>query len=176
MKTHTLRVLCILSGLFGAAVQALSAPYAGVSVGYMIDGEEEIYIAHAGMTLVEGENMDQLIELEVAYTSDEAEGVSADVMPLMVNYKLAFKMDSSITPYIGVGIGLSWVDVSVMGMSDDDTAFTYQAIAGLDYAIDESISLVLGYRYFSLEDTELFGFNLGDLDDSVIEVGVRFRF
>ena len=169
--------MSILVGLVGSAAQMYSANmYAGASVGYMLDSEEEVYLANVGMTLVESDTIDQIIELEVAYISADEMGVSVDVTPRMVNYKLAFKTESSLTPYIGIGIGMSWVDVSGYGISDDDTVFTYQAIAGLDYALNESISLVLGYRYFSLEDAELFDTSFGDLDDSVIEAGVRFRF
>ena len=175
MKTRTncLKAFTI-AALLG--LQSLSAGYVGVGGGYMIDGEEEIFFAHIGGQLAKTSNLSHNIELEIGYTDADEMGVSLDVIPLMVNYRAVNTSPEKFDAYFGAGLGMSKVDVSYASFSDDDTVFTAQAMAGVDISLSTTTSLRLGYRYIYLESVELFGIELDDLDDSIIEVGLIVKF
>ena len=71
--------------------------------------------------------------------------------------------DNGITPYIGAGIGYSWLDLNLVGtnptavggfgnliVNDTAGALAYQGIAGLAIGLAEGLALDLSYRYFAL--------------------------
>ena len=92
---------------------------------------------------------------------------------------------SKFIPYIMGGLGYANIDadVSVSGtqlVDDDDSVFTYQAGAGLGYAIGENVTLDLEYRYFATEDPK-FVDSAGDSFDSEyaahsVTISVRYAF
>ncbi|MEM9234986.1 MAG: outer membrane beta-barrel protein, partial [Pseudomonadota bacterium] len=94
--------------------------------------------------------------------------------------------NSPITPYIGAGIGVGFVDVdyspSGVGIiSDDDTRFAYQAMAGASYAMTEQTALFGEVSYRGTTDVEVTTVLFpGELDIEnrgvTAEVGVRFTF
>jgi len=73
-----------------------------------------------------------------------------DVLSFLVNCYYDIETGSPVTPFIGVGIGAANVDVE----DEDDTVFAYQASAGIGYAISDSTTLELGYRYMATSDPE----------------------
>ncbi|MBM3565835.1 MAG: porin family protein, partial [Alphaproteobacteria bacterium] len=78
----------------------------------------------------------------------------------MVNVLYDFKTASPLTPYIGGGIGAARVslDANPIGASridDSDTAFAYQAIAGVGYRLNANAQAFLDYRYFATTDLGL---------------------
>ena len=158
------------------ALQSASAAYFGASVGYLTDSEDEIYSIQLGTEFAAKEAFSHNVELEIAYTSYSEELGSVDVTPFMANYKLRFAQSEKVGIYVGGGIGLSLVDVSVLGQSDDDWVFTFQLMAGVEIPFNETVSANIGYRYVYLEDTEFFDVELDELDDSVLEVGLLFKF
>lgn len=58
--------------------------------------------------------------------------------------------DSSIVPYLGGGIGAAKVILDDNALVDDsDLVFAYQVMAGVGYEITSSITMTVGYRYFT---------------------------
>ncbi len=104
----------------------------------------------------------------------------------MVNGFYDFDVDDRITPYIGVGVGVGFVDVdyspSAVGIIDDNsTQFAYQIMGGLAYQLNDQTELFAGYRYRATMDVEqdvsLFPATL-DIQNvaSIVETGIRYRF
>ena len=81
---------------------------------------------------------------------------------MMVNGFFDLHNESPVTPYLGCGIGFASLNLNnTRGVdansgalndhifrSDDDFVFAYQAGAGLEFALNQRLSLDLGYRYF----------------------------
>lgn len=79
-------------------------------------------------------------------------------LALMFNAFLDLHNDSPVTPYVGGGIGFATMRLSDTFVSeygppiyqeDTDSVFAYQAGAGLEIALNQRLSLDLGYRYFA---------------------------
>ncbi len=107
-------------------------------------------------------------ELELAQRWNDAETVgsasgSGDTTALsgMVNVLYDFTTDGDMTPYVGAGLGAAQIEdsgiasVSSSSISDDDTVFAYQALAGLSYGLGDFWSLTADYRYFASDDVSL---------------------
>ena len=70
----------------------------------------------------------------------------------MTNVLYDFDLGSPIRPYVGVGVGAVNVDAKVGGLgSDDDWAFGYQGIAGVEYAVSDTVALFTDYRYMATQ-------------------------
>lgn len=77
--------------------------------------------------------------------------------------------DIPVVPYIGAGVGSSFKT-----SGDSDTAFAYQAMAGVNVKIGEKSEIFSGYRYVG---TTEFGDNLdAELNSHIIEAGYRHYF
>lgn len=93
---------------------------------------------------------------------------------------------NDFTPYVGAGLGMAFVKTEVKepvsGLNADDTktVFAGQIGLGCAYAINESISVDLGYRYLMMGkgDIELLGQKVGESDTDAHQfmLGVRFTF
>lgn len=74
---------------------------------------------------------------------------------LLVNSFGVYRSESHLTPYFGAGIGVARItaaDLTVTGqpLSDDDAlVLAYQAGAGFELELTPSLTLDLGYRFFS---------------------------
>ncbi len=103
----------------------------------------------------------------------------------MVN-AIAKYPEGKIHPYFGFGLGASYVDVKAQAsqrisgstttsnLSKSDTAFAWQAMAGVDFDITDKLSADIGYRYFytkpDIDDTKL------EIKTGIITAGLKFRF
>lgn len=113
-------------------------------------------------------------ELEFAYRSNELDRINygggssssingdLDVYSLMGNFWYDFDTGTGLMPYLGGGIGAAWVtsnDWQFSGGSphsdESDLAFAYQLGAGVNYAINETFTMGLGYRFFGTTAFEL---------------------
>jgi len=105
---------------------------------------------------------------------------------LLANAYVDFENNTRLTPYVGAGLGAGFVDVeySPSGVditSDGDTVFAYQFIGGLDFALNETSSLLTNIRYRGTSDVsvevDLFPADL-DVENSsyVLEAGYRHTF
>jgi len=83
--------------------------------------------------------------------------------PFLANITFSYPIPRTIvTPYIGGGVGgsLTVFDTDGFGNSTDavfgddtDFVFAWQAFAGLRFDLNKHMSLGLGYKFFSTEDT-----------------------
>ncbi len=175
--------------------------FAGGSVGYLVDYEEEMYHAHVGAELHKGAYSHGFF-LEVGYTEEDErwyepqwrEDWSADmeIMPITLNYKLEGPLADNFRWYVGAGLGVAIADLDYKwrrrdfaGTSgqggDDDTVFAAQAFAGLIWEVNDSFEVYGGVRYIYLDGPE-FKFDGAtvewddEIDDTLIELGARFNF
>ena len=104
----------------------------------------------------------------------------------MINALYDFNVEGKWQPFVGVGAGIARVDISSAtpsagtGLNDADTAFAWQGMAGVAYAVNHNVKLTLGYRYFSAPDVEVSssagtGFDSEYASHDVL-FGVRFSF
>ena len=89
----------------------------------------------------------------------------ATVLSLMGNALLDFSDDSGWSGYAGVGAGRARVKFA----GDSESAFAWQAIAGVRKAVSENVELGLKYRYFN---TRKLNFN-DQFNDGLNVVGVN---
>jgi opacity protein-like surface antigen len=88
---------------------------------------------------------------------------------------------SNIQPYAGFGLGTTHGEFSVdldatlfgtpLTYSEDEWAFTYQAIAGIKFELSPSADMSIDYRFLHAD------YDGGsDLDNHTISLGLQFRF
>lgn len=114
-------------------------------------------------------------------------GASAEVDSLawMANAYVDIPTGTTVTPYLGAGIGWAHVQMDTtagFGTTDDeDSVFAYQFMAGISCAPQTLPHVVfdVGYRYFATDDPS-YSTAAGDVDfehkSQNIEAGARFRF
>lgn len=93
---------------------------------------------------------------------------------------------NDFTPYIGAGLGMAFLKTEVtepvtgFNVEDSKTVFAGQIGLGCAYAINDSVSVDLGYRYLMMGngDIELLGQKVGESDTDAHQfmLGVRFTF
>ena len=107
-------------------------------------------------------------------------------LSLMDNAFYDFHNSTRFTPYVGAGIGGSFVDaqnvatVNTRTLDQNRLAFAYQGIAGVQADIDKHWSITADYRYFRTLAPD-FKTNLGDHATTEnashnIMIGVRYSF
>lgn len=98
------------------------------------------------------------VELEGMYYNNKANGVLNGVsttgqinqVPVMANLLYDFMPGATITPFIGAGAGIAFVDPSIApGCTMCSTQFAYQGIVGVSYNISPSVRLDLDGRYYA---------------------------
>lgn len=118
--------------------------------------------------------------------ADDVDAVFSNI-PLLANVRFEFPSKCPITPYIGVGAGLSISAISIDEIdldgtevegSDATAVFACQGFAGLRYDLNDRMSLGLEYRYFRTTDPSWDGDDLpGELRFSEVEThAVSFVF
>ncbi len=169
--------------------------FAGGSVGYLVDAEEEMYTLHVGVDLPSQlAGWDQALYLEVGYADADLSYMSSgcdpnyptacmpvvstykiETIPVTVNYKLERALTETLNMYIGVGVGAANIDVSSSGFSDDEWAFYAQVFAGLLYNVNESCEIYCGGRWIYVDDYTIGGSSMADSDDWMVEIGGRIN-
>ncbi len=152
------------------------------------DGGFGIAVA-IGRDLFQGNNLRTRADLELAYRkfglqeNTVAFGTdidSGDTFTVLANGYLEFPLQQTgITPYIGAGAGMAFVDIG--GGKSTDTVFAWKAIAGLGYSLSEYTEIFAEYNYLILDDIEYSSALGGDgnfLENKShnIAAGIRFRF
>ena len=116
-------------------------------------------------------------EIEFSYRTNDIESIAADgagfsgwpagtlggdttTMAIMGNVLYDFETGGSVTPYIGLGIGMANVDHDISGNNpagitantiaygSADWVLAYQGIAGVAFDLAEGLALDISYRYF----------------------------
>lgn len=110
----------------------------------------------------------------------------AKATSLMGNAIYDFNAQTSLTPYIGAGIGFAKVEMNnaspfgASSINDSDTVGAFQALAGASYALNAQVDLFTDYRYFTTADA---GFTAAagaassmNLSTHNVMAGLRFTF
>jgi len=110
---------------------------------------------------------------------------SGDMIGLsfLLNGYYDFAKESTLAPFVGVGLGLSKVEVDDLHaqgwtskLSVDDTVFTYQISAGVGYALTETVTIDGRYRYLATSDPEFEGDVVYEFASHSVLIGIRFAF
>lgn len=134
-------------------------------------------------------------ELEYNINEDAKENMSVgkngpigkmklETQSIMVNAYYDFNTNTAFTPYVGAGIGYAKVkgslSSSVLSMDTDDTNFAWQVGAGVAYALNDNVSLDLGYRYTDMGDISKQYSTTNDykidVDSHELLLGARYSF
>lgn len=195
MKKVVLALCFCIASVIPAAAQG---PYVGLSGGVSLLHESDLdvgggsgtieYDTGFGFNVAAGYVMNPVrVEAEFGYKAADLDSVSgpggsigisgADltVMSYMLNGYYDMKVDPTITPFVGFGIGVIDGELEGSGGSIDDAVFGYQATLGVSAAMNRNLNLDVYYRYQGSEDLEEDGFELS-YDSSNIFVGVRYSF
>ena len=96
---------------------------------------------------------------------------------LLVNGYWDFKNSTSLTPYVGIGLGVAHIDAkgTITGANAARTslkgyATAYSAGVGVAWGLNDSFSLDLAYRYTGVNDSKF------DLEQQQVLLGVRLGF
>lgn len=127
-------------------------------------------------------------ELEFAYRSGEATGVTGDYASttFALNGYYVFAGNGRLKPYVGLGLGyVTEIDFDVTsganaGEYSDRGLLAGQAMLGADYALSDSLSLFGELRYFTTETPNLSGIGGATLraDYNTLDLiaGLSFKF
>lgn len=87
-------------------------------------------------------------------SSSGSDNGDVNVDSLMLNGIYDFASQSKISPFVGAGLGIAWLDFNNVGRAGTqiadakDSDFAWQGIAGLRADISEAVEATLSYRYF----------------------------
>ncbi len=78
---------------------------------------------------------------------------------VMKNFMTGFENTSRITPYIGAGLGWSYIDLAAPSVDIDEGngAFSYQAIGGLATRLNNAADFIVEYRFFGTTEIDVDG-------------------
>jgi len=127
---------------------------------------------------------------EVSAAGGTLEGAGdASVLALMANVYYDLDLGFAVKPYLGVGIGVGFIDVdpgssNILIVDDNATEFAWNLMAGASVRASEHIDLSLGYRYLGTTDPRLDAILVGfgpvtvDAEIAIHEVllGLRYNF
>ena len=169
-----------------------------IGVGYVIAGFRPEISAGYRSAMVDSlkvKKYDQLHDAALKALNKAIAGaaISGTIISIDLAANVYYDVDtgSAIIPYVGVGGGLSHVAVKpehFAGQGDkayDDTAWplSFQAAAGIGYAVTEDLTLTLGYRLigtmeanFSKYDTSEVKVKTGLTLSHTVELGLRLSF
>lgn len=121
-----------------------------------------------------------------------------EVIDIMLNGLYDLPGTGKLSPFVGLGLGLIDIEVNAANLfslggpggyvnvlSDSDTGFAYQGLAGLAYKLSDQVTLDLTYKYLGTTGLDLEGTNglLGiatpydaDYSDHTASVGLRWAF
>ena len=101
------------------------------------------------------------IEVEGMYHSNTGSGVVAfpsggfarvngriEQVSVMANLLYDFFPGATITPYVGAGAGIAFVDSTIQGCSMCSTQFAYQGILGIGFNATQALRIGLEGRYY----------------------------
>lgn len=170
-------VLTALISLIGSlGCSAAITPYAGASVGYLVDSEDAIFGVHGGANFYSHQGLTHGAELEVLYSTSSDYGVDVDIVPLLANYRLTLENDSRFVTSFGAGLGVTNTKIEYYSYSDDDTAFTYQVFGSVGYKVTPKLAISATVRYLNIGEATLFNITDDVGDDTALELGVSYRF
>ena len=100
------------------------------------------------------------VELEGVFRSNNGRGTAnfgnvfsntsgrIEQIAVMANLLYDFIPGATITPYIGAGAGVAFVDSAINGCNMCSTQFAYQGIVGVGWNVDQNFRINLDGRYY----------------------------
>lgn len=78
---------------------------------------------------------------------------------VMKNFITGFENTSRVTPYIGAGLGWSYIefDAPSVDVDEGNGAFSYQAIGGVATTINSAADFIVEYRFFGTTEIDVDG-------------------
>jgi opacity protein-like surface antigen len=180
--------------------------FAGGSIGYLFDAEEEMYHLHVGVdTPWNWGGWRSSFFLEAGYTENEESVEIVDptvpltavfnttlnsefkMVPVTINFKVEREIANNLNFYAGFGLGVAFTEFDAnanffagpVAISNDDEAFYAQIFAGLNYDVTDHFEVYGGFRWLYLDDSEIDGVPggvAGFEDDVLGELGLRYNF
>jgi OOP family OmpA-OmpF porin len=120
------------------------------------------------------------VELEGVYRSNQLNANSSvgfyssqvAQLGILANLLYDFSPGATITPYVGAGAGIGFVDGS---SSLSSTVFAYQGIIGLGWNVDTNFRVNLDGRYYGTSNPSVAGQSWSDNNFSVM-LGLQLKF
>jgi opacity protein-like surface antigen len=159
-----------------ASSSSLYKWFAGGSVGYLFDSEEEYYTLHFGMKIAENGPITHSVYLEGAYAQFSDLGLDTDIVPVTLNYKLDYNFTQAFSVFGGVGVGAAFVNTDAAFTSDDSVELAAQVFAGVGYDVTPSFQLYSAVRWIWVDDSKIGSTPVDIGDDYGLELGARFKF
>jgi opacity protein-like surface antigen len=143
----------------GVVGYAFGGPRLEYELSYRINGTDDAAVANTGIGAI-----------------NTSPGNGFHTVASMLNFYYDMDIGSSITPYIGAGIGGAYAEYKSLGK---EIAFAYQGIFGASIDIGGNIEGFADYRY--LASTKVQGDNLGraakiENRNHTLMVGLRYHF
>jgi hypothetical protein len=111
------------------AVTSAHAVIVGASVGYLTDAKDEYIAARVGTQFGTNQSLTQIGEFEIGFTSQSESGITADFMPITLNYRVESAATGKFGTYAGVGAGMAMTKVKApYGISADNWSFAAQGL------------------------------------------------
>jgi opacity protein-like surface antigen len=132
----------------------------GASVGYYTAGLDTVSVSLSG---------DKLGELNL-----DADGTA---VPILLNTSYSFQLSDTLSFSLGAGAGVAWSEFALdqIGGVDVDASvdgwdFSFQGFSSLNYSVNQTTELSLGYRYIQTET------DADSIQGHNVEAGVIVRF
>ena len=95
--------------------------------------------------------------LGTSLSSDDEDEIRA--YSIMKNFIWGFENASRLTPYVGAGLGWSYIDLDApsVGIDEGTGAFSYQAIGGVARSLNNAAEFIVEYRFFGTAEVDLGG-------------------
>ena len=196
-----MKKLLVLTVLACAAnsLMALS-PYIGANAGYLVDSEKEYLTARVGIEFAKTQKLSHNVEFEIGRYSDGNDYGSEKLLPLMLNYRGVVPVTKNLSIFVSAGGGVSIVDIEAtvyryqspafqMGNnlqlvggyvaskeSERSNSLSAQGLAGVEYRVARSLSVVAGARYLWIGDAKFLGQTFRVGDDVSLEGGLSYKF
>ena len=182
--------------------------YLSISVGSQILADSDFSFQEAGagtITYDTGEQIaasygyylddDMRVQFDASYRYNKIKNIdfpeygitydvegSLRVMSMLASIYYDFTISPIVTPFIGVGLGLSIVESRISSNmdglkgSDSDSVLSYHGTLGANFPINESFSLDVEYRYFKTEDPDMFEIFSGEYKSHNLNLALRYYF
>jgi len=191
MKKKSLLAVAAMVVMCSATGAMAGGSYLGAAGGVSIYHDSDVSITGGpsgdvsyktgyGFNLAAGYDFEPVrAEFEFGYKSAEIKdtgGVDTNIQSYMINAYYDFKNKTSLTPYVGAGVGMLNGELEDNGISIDDNAFGYQVMVGTAYNMTKNLALDLSYRFqgaandFSKEGIDI------SYNSSNIYAGIRYTF
>ena len=109
---------------------------------------------------------DLRVELEGSYRYNDIDDINSisssgevQAFSAMVNGYFDFRTNLVVVPYVGAGVGATHIRHEDNGaggalatIDDNDTALSYQVMAGFNYNMSENLAIGVEYRFHETED------------------------